>query len=237
VPPLSDSNPTNWLLDKNPDAYLFGCLVEAELYIGHDERVPLWAQRREAALASIEQADRKARWGSPMSIVVDGITAPAGGGGSGGASSAMAGVSVGDAPPTNPRGGDLWWDSVGGNLYFYYIDPSGPPGQWTAATNQPGPGTDNILTVYPGTGATVTLTGAATSVYVATGPLAELTIKLPDAPVVRDTVQLAFAYPVTALAVQDAAGAAVPSAPTSAYGPGAAVIFRYVDPGMWAYWK
>jgi hypothetical protein len=237
VPPLSDANPTNWLLDKNPDAYLFGCLVEAELYIGHDERLPLWAQRREAAFASIEQADRKARWGSPLYIKVDGITAPSGGGGSGGASSAMAGVTVGDAPPANPRAGDLWWDSVGGNLYFFYIDPSGPPGQWTAATNQPGPGTENVLTVYPGTGATVTLTGGASNVYVATGPLAALTVRLPPGPVVRDTAQCCFAQPITVLTVQDADGAAVAGAPTSAYGPGAALIFRYVDPGMWVLWK
>ena len=34
VPPLSDSNPSNWLLAAHPDCYLFGSLVEAESFIG-----------------------------------------------------------------------------------------------------------------------------------------------------------------------------------------------------------
>jgi hypothetical protein len=49
VPPLSDTFATNWLLTEAPDAYLFGSLVEAEAYIGHDERAASWLQRREAA--------------------------------------------------------------------------------------------------------------------------------------------------------------------------------------------
>jgi hypothetical protein len=52
-----------------------------------------------------------------------------------------AGVYVGDTPPASPRVNQLWWDSVGGNLYVYFQDPTGSP-QWVIANNaagQPGP--------------------------------------------------------------------------------------------------
>jgi hypothetical protein len=72
VPPLSDANPTNWLLREHPDAYLYGTLIAAEAFIGHDERIQLWAQAGAAVFESIEQADRKARWsGSPLQIRPD----------------------------------------------------------------------------------------------------------------------------------------------------------------------
>jgi hypothetical protein len=53
----------NWLLTNHPDAYLFGTLAEAEAYIGHDERIGLWIQRRDASLASVNLAGRKALFG------------------------------------------------------------------------------------------------------------------------------------------------------------------------------
>jgi len=84
LPPLSDTAPTNWLLIDHPDVYLYSTLVAAEAFIGHDERVALWTQAAAAALASIEQADRKARWPGGLTIKVDGITAPAGMSGAGG---------------------------------------------------------------------------------------------------------------------------------------------------------
>jgi hypothetical protein len=72
VPPLSDAQPTNWLLREHPDAYLYGTLVAAEAFIGHDERVQLWTQAAGQVFESIEQADRKARWsGSPLQIRPD----------------------------------------------------------------------------------------------------------------------------------------------------------------------
>jgi hypothetical protein len=71
VPPLSDTAPTNWLLDTAPDAYLFGALVEAEVYIGEDQRAQGWLARREAAFAGLEAADRKLRWAGPLQIRVD----------------------------------------------------------------------------------------------------------------------------------------------------------------------
>jgi hypothetical protein len=52
--------------------------------------------------------------------------------GTGGAS-----VTVADAAPTSPSPaqGDLWFDSVGTQLYLRYVDPSGDPGQWVIANS------------------------------------------------------------------------------------------------------
>jgi hypothetical protein len=85
VPPLGATRPTNWLLETHPDAYTFGTLAEAELYIGHDERAPMWLQRRDAVFASIEAFDRKTRWAGPMQIRAHGIQTGAGGVSSGAA--------------------------------------------------------------------------------------------------------------------------------------------------------
>jgi hypothetical protein len=98
LPPLSDLAPTNWLLTDHPDAYLYSTLVAAEAFIGHDERIPLWAQAAASALASIEQADRKARWPGGLTIRVDGITATGGMSGAGGTSGAWT-VTAATLPP------------------------------------------------------------------------------------------------------------------------------------------
>jgi hypothetical protein len=42
-------------------------------------------------------------------------------------------VSVGDVAPTNPQPGTLWWDSVGGQMYVWYVDPN--TAQWVVTNN------------------------------------------------------------------------------------------------------
>jgi hypothetical protein len=209
----------------------------------------MWATRREAAFASIEQADRKARWGAPLQIQVHGITVAPGSAGPGGDAAMTGGCSVhvGDQPPAEARAGDLWWCSAstagGGQLYVYYIDPSGAPGQWTAATNQPsGSGSSGIVTVVPpvtreGEGGVVEISRDRPSVYVSSLALDTLTVRLWSSPVVGETAQICFANPVTALTVETAGSTPVAGAPTNAYGPGSAIIFRFVEPGEWRYWK
>lgn len=41
LPALSTGSPTNWLLARAPDLYLFSTLLQAEFYGWNDERVPL----------------------------------------------------------------------------------------------------------------------------------------------------------------------------------------------------
>lgn len=69
LPGVGSGIQTNWLLTNHPDVYLFGSLAEAESYIGNDERVPLWMQRRESSLTSIMQADLKARWSGSVLVM------------------------------------------------------------------------------------------------------------------------------------------------------------------------
>ncbi|MCA1807258.1 MAG: DUF2793 domain-containing protein [Actinobacteria bacterium] len=52
---------------------------------------------------------------------------------SGGTDGGGASVTVSDTAPASPANGDLWWDSVGGNLYIYYQD--GDSAQWVISTS------------------------------------------------------------------------------------------------------
>jgi hypothetical protein len=53
------SVPANWLLQKSPDAYLFGALSEAEPYLKNDERIPVWQGKADRIFASMQgEADR-----------------------------------------------------------------------------------------------------------------------------------------------------------------------------------
>ncbi len=58
---LSDAATTNWLLTAHPDLYLFGSLVEAELFGVNDERAPLWKARRDEIFDEIEKLSNKTR--------------------------------------------------------------------------------------------------------------------------------------------------------------------------------
>lgn len=52
---LTASNTTNWLLTLAPDAYLYGCLLEAAPYMKEDSRVPLWASAMSTVLDSLNR--------------------------------------------------------------------------------------------------------------------------------------------------------------------------------------
>lgn len=48
--PLSVGAPTNTLLTEAPDAYLFGALLQSAPYLEHDERIPVWQSKFDAAI-------------------------------------------------------------------------------------------------------------------------------------------------------------------------------------------
>jgi hypothetical protein len=177
-----------------PDCYLFGALVEAEAFIGHDERITIWLQRRDAAFAAIEMADRKARWpGGPLQITVDGIAGPGGPGGMATGSGGGGGGGVDPLPPV----------IVGEDVPVRVVNPT--------------------------SGGVVTMLAGERALYVEGGPRASLSLTLPPGPVADMLVEVSFENPVAALIVTDLAE------PSSAYGPGAGLQFRYVD-GVWRYW-
>jgi hypothetical protein len=74
IPALSSSadSGTNWLLAAHPDLYLFGALVEAEMFAVNDERAPVWKTRRDEIFDEIEKLSNKTRGAG--AIRVTGVT-------------------------------------------------------------------------------------------------------------------------------------------------------------------
>lgn len=64
IPALSDTNTTNWLLTLAPEAYLYGSLLAAELYLWNDERLPTFQAFFEDAVANLRADAEKRRWGA-----------------------------------------------------------------------------------------------------------------------------------------------------------------------------
>ena len=60
---LSNLNTTNWLLTAHPDVYLFGSMIEAELFGVNDARMGLWKARRDEIFDEIERLSNKTRGG------------------------------------------------------------------------------------------------------------------------------------------------------------------------------
>jgi hypothetical protein len=69
IPALSDVATANWLLAAHPDLYLFGAMVEAELFGVNDERMPLWKARRDEIFDEIERLSNKTRGAGAMRIM------------------------------------------------------------------------------------------------------------------------------------------------------------------------
>lgn len=55
---LSDANPTNWLLTKSPNSYLFGALFYFAIYNKNADQAMGYRQLMSAALAGVRGADR-----------------------------------------------------------------------------------------------------------------------------------------------------------------------------------
>ena len=64
VPALSDSNETNWLLDSNPDLYLYGALVQSAPYLKEDERTQVWAALYDRLAEDFRVSNERAKTGS-----------------------------------------------------------------------------------------------------------------------------------------------------------------------------
>jgi hypothetical protein len=69
VPALSEQVTSNWLLAAHPDLYLFGSLVEAEMFGVNDERAPLWKARRDEIFDEIEKLSNKTRGAGAVRVM------------------------------------------------------------------------------------------------------------------------------------------------------------------------
>lgn len=64
IPGLSDSVTTNWLLDRAPDCYLYGSLIQASAFLSEDERLPLWKGAFDEAIGELIVDGTKRKWGA-----------------------------------------------------------------------------------------------------------------------------------------------------------------------------
>lgn len=58
LPPLSDSNPTNWLLSGWPSIYMYSTLLEAVPFLGDDTRLTLFASAYDTAVNQLVASNR-----------------------------------------------------------------------------------------------------------------------------------------------------------------------------------
>jgi uncharacterized glyoxalase superfamily metalloenzyme YdcJ len=63
IPNLSDSVTFNWLLQDQPDVYLYGALMQSAPYLLDDARTQTWAGLYQNGLASLQKASDDTRFG------------------------------------------------------------------------------------------------------------------------------------------------------------------------------
>jgi hypothetical protein len=74
LPPLEDDDASNWLTDKNPDAYIFGLCTEISAFAKDPMQFEVWKQRFNEAMIDITQEDQITRWSGPaLRTQVDGL--------------------------------------------------------------------------------------------------------------------------------------------------------------------
>ena len=62
IPHLSDESPSNWLLERYPDVYVYGSLLTAAGYLADDARVPLWQTAYAESVAAANMASEQGEY-------------------------------------------------------------------------------------------------------------------------------------------------------------------------------
>lgn len=66
---LSDTNPSNRILEASPAIYLYGSLIQAAPYLGDDARVQTWGQLYTQACDVLQQADDAAEFSAGPLVI------------------------------------------------------------------------------------------------------------------------------------------------------------------------
>ena len=61
IPALADGTPTNWLLTKSPDLYLYSALVQSAPYLKDDDRVAVWGAIRAKLISDMQYESERAK--------------------------------------------------------------------------------------------------------------------------------------------------------------------------------
>uniref|UniRef100_UPI003F4909AE phage adaptor protein n=1 Tax=Ensifer adhaerens TaxID=106592 RepID=UPI003F4909AE len=73
IPSLTPTNPTNWLLEKAPDAYLYALVEEIAIWERDVDKATAAVQLKMQALSGLKIGDERSRWGNAQ-VVVGGPT-------------------------------------------------------------------------------------------------------------------------------------------------------------------
>lgn len=73
IPPLTPAAPTNWLLEKAADAYLYALVEEIAIWERDVEKVGAARELKMLALSGLKIGDERTRWGDAQ-VVVGGPT-------------------------------------------------------------------------------------------------------------------------------------------------------------------
>jgi hypothetical protein len=68
--PALETSDTNWLLQKHPDIYLFGSLVEAQAFGQNIQGVQGWMSRLDQAMQELRDLDGESRFPAAIPISV-----------------------------------------------------------------------------------------------------------------------------------------------------------------------
>lgn len=69
LPALTPSNPTNWLLQKAPDVYLYGLVEEIAIWKKDAAAMAAAREARAMAMQGLALQDERARWGNAQVVV------------------------------------------------------------------------------------------------------------------------------------------------------------------------
>ena len=64
IPPLSAAAPTNWLIERAPDVYLYGVLFHTEARAGDGEAAANWKAMWDEAIAELRTDSVRRKWGA-----------------------------------------------------------------------------------------------------------------------------------------------------------------------------
>lgn len=62
IPKLTDSNLTNWLIEKHPDLYLYGALKQASPYLDKDRRITTWQAMYQEGIESLRVQNERSEF-------------------------------------------------------------------------------------------------------------------------------------------------------------------------------
>lgn len=63
IPPLrEEADYSNWILEENPDVYLYGSLAHAAPYLRDDPRIAVWMSTYDQALGLLDMASKRAMY-------------------------------------------------------------------------------------------------------------------------------------------------------------------------------